>query len=50
MRPREEGLDEDLVARAAAAADSRGETVEDVIERALRAYLAPPAEVASQVE
>jgi len=42
MDPRGEGLDDELVAQAAAAAESRGETIEDVIERALRAYVERP--------
>jgi predicted transcriptional regulator len=39
MEPRDEGIDPDLVARAEALAAQRGETVEAVIERALRAFL-----------
>jgi hypothetical protein len=34
-----DGLDAELVARVAAAASARGETIEDVVARALAAYV-----------
>ena len=39
MEPRPEGIDNELLARVMEVATARGETVDDVIERALRAYL-----------
>jgi hypothetical protein len=50
MGPGDEGIDAALLARAAKVAELNGETVDAVIERALRAYLDASGEVASQVE
>ena len=41
-------LHAELLARGARIAEINGETVDDVIERALRAYVDRPPEVASQ--
>lgn len=47
MDTRDDGISPDLVARARAVAAARGETVEVVIERALRAFLDDAGDVAS---
>ncbi|MDR7113925.1 hypothetical protein J2X03_003827 [Microbacterium trichothecenolyticum] len=48
MASRDEGLDAELLARAARIAEMNGETVDEVIERALQAYVDRPPGVASQ--
>lgn len=50
MTSGEGGIDEELVARAIAEAKARGESIDAVIERALRAYVEGRGEIASQGE
>jgi len=42
MTPGELEVDPDLAARAEQVADAQGETLEQLVERLLRAYLDPP--------
>jgi Arc/MetJ family transcription regulator len=48
MAPSDVEVDADLVAIAAKIAAAHGETVELVVERALRAYIGQPAEESSE--
>jgi hypothetical protein len=50
MASRDGGIESELLARAEAIAKLQGETVDDVVERALRAYVERADEVASQGE